>query len=383
MSNLVPVVNAGSFPSLPSELMKNMAAQFASSFNGLSGDIRRIKVCRMDFALVDGGAEVHVPNGALEVVILAAAPENHAVWYERPYAPGQEPEAPDLVWNRPNENVYPEALPVQFRTKVKTDGREGWAYQIRRRIAVAVIRTQPDGSQMIDLDNPYVMDLPSMSLYGKGNPTAGYFKFSGLGSLCKQMSAHGMVVTPAMFPVRIVIDPNVPVSGVVAFQPVMSGGMPAFFDAATIGRIYETVVADSTMDLLTIREKLTYTPKVGTAQVPPMQAATIAAPVAQPQPVVPAAPVAQPQPVVPAAPVAQSQPVVPAASAAQPQPIAPAAPTTEAAMLAQAAAVLNAGQAAPVTPVANVQNTAPETPFVSSDAVKKNVSELLGRFSNS
>lgn len=342
----LPFQTVATAPVLPAKLLQGMTALYEDAFNDLGGGgYRRIKVRKLDFALVDSGVETTVPNGMLDVVILGAAPHNHAVWYDRPFTPGQEPAAPDLVWIRKTEDTFPDALPVEFRKKVVRDGRETWAFQILRRVVFAVVRPQPDGSRVLDLDNPYIMDLSSMSLYGKGNPQAGIFKFSGLYNFCQQMGAHGYTVTPGMFLTKIVMDSTVSVAGVVSFQPVFQNGTPAFLDVDTIQRVYQAAVSPQVKDMLTVRERLAYSgsaapaaPVATAAFVPPVAPAPVVAPTPTPVVAPMSTPVVTPAPVAAPAPAPAPAPVTPPSTPLQA--VTPEANASPADLLSQAAQVL-------------------------------------------
>ena len=109
MSNNLPVAfgtDTASFASaLPAEVLASFNQMFTDSFMGFGSSVRRIKVKRMSFAITGGQGTEEIPADKLFVVCLGVAPHNHAVWYERPFQPGQEPEAPDLVWNMPTPNM--------------------------------------------------------------------------------------------------------------------------------------------------------------------------------------------------------------------------------------------------------------------------------------
>lgn len=253
-------VSSGSLSQLPEELTKAFASSYEDAFAGMGGaGQRRIRIRKTDFELLDGGSSTVVPAQELAGVFVGAAKSNYAVWYERDYAPGQEPEAPDLIWNiDPEFTVFPDALPEEFRQKVMRGGKLRWAFQIRKRLAFVLLRNF-GGQTVLDCDHPYILDVTAMSLYGNGLPQQNMFKWSGLRDLCQQYSAGGIQITPSMFLTQIVLDPTVSVSGVVMFRPYFDrNGKLAFLNPDIMSQVYATMCAQSTQDLLTVREKLTY-----------------------------------------------------------------------------------------------------------------------------
>lgn len=272
MSNLIPTPTFTASSDLTSigslaDLFQDMQQSMQDSFKDLGGSTMRfIRPRKSDFLLVDGGAQDVVAGDRLIAVLLGAAPYTHCVWYEKPYLPGQEPAAPDLVWIQKYQGEFPDALPAQYRQKTIINGQARWAFQMRRRTVWAVSR---DG-QTYDLENPFILDLSSMSIFGgKGtNLPAGCVKFSALKDVCQQATYNAraqfgigsLVVTPQMFPCQILIDPNVPVSGVVCFRPARnpSSGQMVLFDAESIRAIWAAAQSDQVKEMLTIKEKLTY-----------------------------------------------------------------------------------------------------------------------------
>ena len=329
MSQNLPVAfsnNANLSTVLPAEALSAFGSMFHNSFDGFGSTFRRIKVGRLGFSLIGGQTTEEIAADRLFVVCLGVAPTNHAVWYERAFAPGQEPEQPDLVWNMPDWNTFPDALPEQFRSKTMKDGRERWAFQVRRRMVFAIMRNDANNQPYLDLDNPYVLDLSSMSLFGKSNAAQNMYKWGGLRDVCMQYSSNGVQITPAMFISQIVMDTTVSITGPVLFRPMRdANGHLQILDPALLLRIIEVAQSQTVRDMLTVQEKLTYD-RAGNAQtVPPVQPAA-AAPV---QPVA-AAPAPAPAPQIP-------QPAPVAAPAPQPAPVQ----SNTASLLAQAESVLN------------------------------------------
>lgn len=328
---------------LPATTMAEMSALFDMSFQGLGGaTMRRIKVRKTDFVLIDGGSQEIVQGHELCGVFVGAAPHNHATWYEKDYKEGSD-NPPDLTWIMPDMNTFPDALPMQFRKKVIIGGQERWAFQIARRVAFVLVRNV-NGQMIIDVDKPYVMDLSSMSLFGKGLPEHNMYKWGGIRDLCNQHSTANTRIFPSMFMTQIVIDPNTPVSGVVMFKPMRDqNGRLAILDGGIIQQVHACAQAQATRDMLVIREKLTY----GGNTTAPAQAFTAppTGAVADPAFLQTIAPSAQASP--PVMPV-QSQPApavqgIPGMSAFN-----TVQPTHEQAMVAQPASVVTAPQ--PVVP---------------------------------
>lgn len=324
MNNLIPVTfTNGQLPVLPADIMQQMKQFMDDDFSDLGGGTMRfIRPRKSDFLLVDGGNQEVVYGHELFGVLICVAPTNHCVWYDREYAPGQEPSAPDLIWNQTAPDQFPDALPEMYRHKILRNGQERWGFQIRRRTVWALCRKDPNGQMMLDMSRPFILDLTSMSLFGKSNPQQNAYKFAGLKDLCTQYSGNGFICTPSMFMTQIFLDPNVSVAGVVVFRPARDAqGNLSFLDAQTIQSVYAARTSQEVQDMRVVREKLDYTPDGNnSAFSAPAQLA------AAPQPVAPVAPVAQPMPA-PVTPMPSAIPVAPVAPVApMPQPVAPATP---------------------------------------------------------
>lgn len=325
MNNLIPVTfsNNGQLPVLPADVMQQMKQFMDDDFSDLGGGTMRfIRPRKSDFLLVDGGNQEVVYGHELFGVLICVAPTNHCVWYDREYAPGQEPSAPDLIWNQTAPDQFPDALPEMYRHKILRNGQERWGFQIRRRSVWALCRKDPNGQMMLDISRPFILDLTSMSLFGKSNPQQNAYKFAGLKDLCTQYSGNGFICTPSMFMTQIFLDPNVSVAGVVVFRPARDAqGNLSFLDAQTIQSAYAARTSQEVQDMRIVREKLDYTPDgSNSAFSAPAQLA------AAPQPVTPVAPVAPVAPVTPVAPVAPVTPMpqpVPAPVAAAIPPLPP------------------------------------------------------------
>ena len=359
MSNLPVVTLGNSAPTVPADVLAGFAEMFNRTAQGFGTNFRRIRVGKTQFTLDNGQSKEIVPADRLFAVLVGVAEFNHCVWYERDYMPGQEPEAPDLVWvQRTNTDAdYPAALPVQFRTKQMVNGAERWKYTILRRTVWAVIRTDINGQMILDVDNPYVLDLTSMSLFGKGIPEQNMYKWSGLIDLCRSYSSTNATITPSMFVTQLILDPNVSVNGVVNFRPSRdANGMMSLLDTNTLMRVFDCMRSDKVAELLKVREKHEYGDTPAATQPVYQQPAPQPAPAPAPQPVY-QQPAPQPAPAPAPQPVYQQPAPQPApAPAPAPQPAAPA--TSMDSLLAEAAAVLN-GE--PTNPVAQPAPSAPET----------------------
>ena len=330
MSNLVPIsFNGSQLPTLSGDFMQKMKEAMASDFSDLSsGGMRFIRPRKSDFLLVDGGNQEVVYGHELFGVLICAAPTNHCVWYAKEFAPGQEPAAPDLIWNQTAPDVFPDALPEQYRHKVIRNGQERWGFQIRRRTIWALCRKDMNGQMMLDVSRPYILDLTSMSLFGKPNLQQNAYKFANFKDVCNQYSSNGFICTPSMFVTQIFLDPNVSVTGVVVFRPQRDPqGNLVFLDGQTIQSVYEARMSQEVQDVREVKEKLDWMPEGGAQLAQPVVLPTIGTPVQAP-----AAPAPQPAPI----------PTDPAQFAPQPAPI----PTDPAQFVPQPAPI----PAAPVQP---------------------------------
>lgn len=316
MNELVPLAfHLGEHPALAADLMASIQASLDEDFNNLGGSaFRVIRPRKMDFMLVDGQQQEIVEAGNLYGVLVCASPVNHCVWYADDYGE-DENKAPDLVWNWPDPTVFPDALPKQFHQKVNRKGQPYWDFQIRRRTIWLLCRNDPLTGQMgLDISNPWVLDLTSMSMYGKSDAQQNVYKFSGLKGFCAAHSSPSFTCTPSMFVTKIVPDGKATVTGVVCFRPqIDSQGHIAFIDADSIRQIYNLRNSAEVQDLKTVREKLTLEGVSQTAQpaqtisaaTPPWEGAATAQPA---QPVVPTVVPTQVTPVAPVQPTAQPTP---------------------------------------------------------------------------
>lgn len=386
MSTQLACMTANTAPVVSQETSVSM---FNNAFAGFSTGARFLRARKLDFQITSGGETTIVPNGRLVAVLLGVAPYNHCTWYERDYAPGQEPAAPDLCWIQKTANDFPDALPAQYRHKVNINGQERWKFRIARRTVWALVNDDGQGGAVLDVGNPVIFDITSASMYGKSDPRSHSYKWAGLRGFCAQFSTPVVTINPSMFYMQIALDPDA-TQGVVVFRPaVTQQGQPSYLSQEAWQAVVNAAQSTQVADMLRVTETLEW-PKgaakpaaqatVQPASYPPSQEAAPVQPVAQPAP----QPAAQP-----------AQTVVPA------DVVAPAANTNVTADLLNAASsVLQQAQAAaqpaadPSAPRARdpepAAQPAPETaqpkatfqqPKV-SDAAKQGIASLLGDLDN-
>ena len=296
MSQLAPITFSSVPPVLPSNLAALAEQSFADAFSGFSSGLRWVRHTNNGFELRRGGSiEDTIMVNAFVAVLLKISPYNHCTWYERDFAPGQEPEQPNLVWlDTQGNGTHPAALPPQFRQKVVKNGREVWAYKIARRTVWALAKMGVDGVADIDFDNPVLLDISSSSLFGHAQPQAGIFKWNELAAFCKQRSSNGFVCSPTMFLTRIVPDNMAHTIGVWNFQPMLNQqtGQLEYLPYDLIERAFTRAQSPDILENVMVKEKLTM-------DSAPIQQPVPQAPIQQP---VPQAPIQQP---VPQAPIQQ------------------------------------------------------------------------------
>ena len=351
MSQLAPITFSSVPPVLPSNLAALAEQSFADAFSGFSSGLRWVRHTNNGFELRRGGSiEDTIMVNAFVAVLLKISPYNHCTWYERDFAPGQEPEQPNLVWlDTQGNGTHPAALPPQFRQKVVKNGREVWAYKIARRTVWALAKMGVNGVADIDFDNPVLLDISSSSLFGHAQPQAGIFKWNELAAFCKQRSSNGFVCSPTMFLTRIVPDNMAHTIGVWNFQPMLNQqtGQLEYLPYDLIERAFTRAQSPDILENVMVKEKLTMDGAPIQQPVPqaPIQQPVPQAPIQQP---VPQTPIQQPVPQAPIQqPVQAQKPVL-----TMPQEIqVPAAEDMSAedltALAAQTAQIL--GNTAPVT----------------------------------
>ena len=295
MSQLAPIAFSSMPPVLPSAIAALAEQSFTDAFSGFSSGLRWVRHTNNGFELRRGGStEDTIMVNAFVAVLLKVSPYNHCTWYERDFAPGQEPEQPNLVWlDTQGNGTHPAALPPQFRQKVVKNGREVWAYKIARRTVWALAKTGQNGVIDIDFDNPVLMDISSSSLFGHAQPQAGIFKWNELAAFCKQRSGNGFVCSPTMFLTRIVPDNAAHTIGVWNFQPMLNQqtGQLEYLPLDLIEKAFTRAQAPDVVENVMVKEKLTMD-GAPVQQAPVQQAPVQQAPVQQPAQV--QAPVQQP-----------------------------------------------------------------------------------------
>lgn len=287
MSQMPVVMGNGQPPVLPQDMMAQYQAMVAGMNEGVGASYNFIRPGKLDFTFVENGVKRQVPNGQVAGVLLAVSPVETCTWYEKAYNPGQEPEMPDLVWNWPDHSKFPDALPQQYRQKIMQNGKERWAFRVARR-SVWALAGVVDGQLTLNLDSPYIMDITSMSLYGKSDPNINSYKYNGLMSMCQRLSQPPhFICSPAMFLTGIKLDAASPVSGVVTFSPQIVNNQLAYLDSDTFQRVLQLMLSQQVKDMLKVQEKLewgsatnsaTTTQATTTAATAPAQTATVTAP---------------------------------------------------------------------------------------------------------
>lgn len=334
MNNGVAVVSSTTPPAIPQAMLDQYNALAVAMSSGFGASMNFIRPGKMNFKLIENGVAREVANNDVAGVLLGIAPHDYCTWYEKAYTPGQEPEQPDLMWIWPNQNVFPDALPAQFRKKQMINGKERWGFRVARRSVWALAFRDATGQIQLNLELPYILDITSMSMFGKSDPQINTYKFSGLMGLCQRLSQPPhFICSPSMFLTQILIDAASPVSGVVVFRPAMSNGTPQYLDNGTFQQVLQLMMSQQVQDMLKIREKLTRETTSVTEQY--MQS-TPSPRMAQSDPAVHVGGPNMQQPVPDVSPVAQ-----------QPTVSVQTMPSED--LLAQAQAVLN-GQQPPVVP---------------------------------
>lgn len=329
MSNL-PIIlqdNGGNPPVLPEAMLAQYGALAEQMASGFTGAFNRIKPGKMDFTLVEGGVARRVDNGQVVGVCLGMAKHDYCSWYEKSYVDGQEPEQPDLVWEWADHNKFPDALPKQYQQKMNRQGQPRWDFRIARRSVWALVQPDAAGQPTLNIDNPYILDITSSSLYGASDTAAGLYKWSGLIQLCNRFSQPpNFICSPAMFLTQLRIDPQSTVAGVILFKPMITNGALAYLDSNTFMHVVEAMQSQAVKDMLQVREILgKETPAAAPVKpepapvVPPMQTATAPATPAAKEPEVAGSEdlLAQAQallngPAAPSAPASQAAPAAPA-----------------------------------------------------------------------
>lgn len=326
MSNGVALVASVTPPAIPQSMLEQYNAMALAMGDGFQASLNFIRPGKMNFKLVESGVAREVDNGRVVGVLLGIAPHDFCTWYSKQYVPGQEPEQPDLVWEWPNQNVFPDALPQELRRKQMIKGKERWPFRVARRSVWALLSHSPDGQPMLNLQSPYVLDITSMSMFGKSAPETNTYKFSALMGLCQRLSQPPhFICSPSMFLTQILIDAAASVSGVVMFRPAFQQGRPQYLDSDTFQNVLELMMSQTVKDMLYVREKLT---RDGTPPeiLAPNPEPSVQQPQTPPVPEPPAPPVAgseQPVPDFDDSLLAQAQAVLNQSSASQVQPSAP------------------------------------------------------------
>lgn len=258
MSTQLACMTANTAPVVSQE---TSMAMFNNAFAGFASGARFLRARKLDFQITSGGETSIIPNGKLVAVLLGVAPFNHCTWYERDYAPGQEPAAPDLCWVQKTTNDFPDALPEMYRHKVNINGQERWKFRIARRTVWALVSDDGQGGISIDVENPVIFDITSASMYGKSDPRSNSYKWAGLRGFCAQFSTAVVTINPSMFFMQIALDPDA-TQGVVVFRPAMQNGQPAYLSQEAWQLVVNAAQSTQVTDMLRVTETLEW-PKGG------------------------------------------------------------------------------------------------------------------------
>lgn len=329
---VIPSAMQNLIMSPPAELMGMLASNFDGAYADFGGVFRSISFKGFQFTLKESGSSTVHPLQYLPIVILGMAHDNHCVWYGKAYGSATEGERPDAVWWE--KQGAPANVPASALVK-DANGRN--QYQIQRRLAVALLRqNHNDGSMFIDLENPFVMDIGAMSIFGADMPNQWAFSLAGLIRFCSRSR-----VMPLHFVTNVIFDRSQSVPSV-RFVPANQNGQLVFLDSFSLEQVYRVAASTEIRDLLNVRVTSTQNP-AGNPQS--QQPAPAQAPVQQP--VQPAPAPAHPAPAQAApvqAPVQMTATIQPTpAQQPAPAPAAPAAPAPTPAQ-AQAAPLLQTTQ---------------------------------------
>lgn len=359
-------------------------AMFNNAFAGFSTGARFLRARKLDFQITSGGETTIIPNGKLVAVLLGVAPFNHCTWYERDYAPGQEPAAPDLCWVQKTANDFPDALPEMYRHKVNINGQERWKFRIARRTVWALVVEDGQGGVLLDIDNPVIFDITSASMYGKSDARTHSYKWAGLRGFCAQFSTPVVTINPSMFFIQIALDPDA-TQGVVVFRPAITNqGTPQYLSQESWQAVVNAAQSTQVTDMLRVTETLEW-PKGGAKPTVQATVQTVSYPPSQEAaPVQSAAPAAQPEPA-PAQAVVPADVVAPAASASvtvTPDLLNAAQSVLQQAQQAAQPAAAPQPAAAQPEPTPAAQPEAKSQPTFQqpqvSDAAKRGIANLLG-----
>lgn len=351
---------------------------FNNAFAGFSTGARFLRARKLDFQITSGGETTVVPNGKVVGVLLGVAPFNHCTWYERDYAPGQEPSAPDLCWVQKTANDFPDALPEMYRRKVNINGQERWKFRIARRTVWALASADGQGGATLDVDNPVIFDITSASMYGKSDPRTHSYKWAGLRGFCSQFSTAAVTINPSMFFIQIALDPEA-TQGVVMFRPALTDqGTPQYLSQETWQAVVNAAQSAQVADMLRVTETLDW-PKGGAKPAAQATVQQVSYPPSQ-----------EAAPIQPTAPAALAAQVAPAASVVPADVVAPAANANVTPELLDAASSVlqqaqNAANAAPAQDAAPAAQPAAQPAFQQpkvSEAAKQGIANLLGDLNN-
>ena len=326
-----------SVPQLPADALTNFGNLFDNMFGSLA-----ISQGRFMKAAVDGlhlGTDEVLPYNGTSFVCLGANRYRHNVWYNTAYQAGKE-DRPTLLWVDHGDNRYPDEFPMHLRQKIQlTNGKYGWAFQIKQRTVWALIRQNQEGQRFIDFENYYICDLPSSSLFGKEDAKRrNALTWLGVGQYCQSLSTRlRCPIHPAMFEIQFVQGSQVGVAFFRLSQQMFSSELlldiSHWINSEDIKRaceVQEILHIGEGEDFSYVAPAPIQAPVQTQAAPAPVQFANIPTPTAGSIKNIQTV-AAQPAPApaqAPAAPVAQAAPVQAPVAQPAPAPAAPASATT-------------------------------------------------------
>jgi len=247
MTNELTTINTFNIqvPTIP-EAYKSLMDSFDEAFDDFSGTFRTISFNNQrEFVFNDGGStSIQPSNEPLWVVILGMSPHNFYKYWPTNYKAGQESKPPLAEWYSNMER--PSVVPASAMVKDPTDGYTKCTP--RRRLVVAIFRK--NGNEVyLDLDNPYTMDVGSMTILGDDMPELNALSLRNLVQLCKRFN-----VKPCMFATRLIYDTRVQVASI-RFIPAtdrQSGNM-SFLDQVMLENVFRVASSPSVTELTKVK----------------------------------------------------------------------------------------------------------------------------------
>lgn len=212
MNNSLTVQSQGGL-ALPLDLEHQLRETLGKSMSQYATTFRSISLRGNRFHFKDGGSTTENATPYLDAVVLQINSDRHCLYYQNKWKPGDDT-PPDAIWME--GEGFPDKLPAAARQK-DAEGRN--TYQINHRAIIAVKRGDEKESY-IDFENPYVLDVSSMSLFGQDIKLPSYtaYAFSNFIRFCQSSRAY-----PCMFMVRMIFDTN---HSVPVLRFVVAGRLP-------------------------------------------------------------------------------------------------------------------------------------------------------------